>query len=548
MRLWPLLLVLAGLVRVGNYLIDRQPRSPVGGLLLTAVGGILFVTQWRGESFSVAWLGRYWFWLLLAYVLGRVLWQYTYRSDDAFKTRPRFLSPGSVFIMLFIVGSGLASNYLARQPQILKSFSTRIDSLGAQVMGEFITVEDEAALSFELKPNTRLLIAQWRGDVQVQATEFKQPQARLIKRIRATNETQAREAATKLHLQLRPAANQLEFHLQSEGVTQEFTTELILTLPAQMVAPMSLDGVSGDVTLRRTRGDHSLRNCGGAMISQQQGALLVESMRGAVQLQDTTGDVRMTAITRDVVIDNLKGALSFNADAGNHRLNGVTGALTLALAKARLDLRNVQAPQPFAADKPLVFIEKARDSRLHLREINGATVINARNSRIETEALTGDLSIESADEAINVLRHKGKLRIRNEDGAVTVSDLTGAADIEAGREVAVQNFSGTLAVKTEYSTITLTQNAALQGDIQVSTERGQVKLNLPSDIGFRLDASTESGHIRVKGFDGIPVERRQTTLTANYHATNATPLITLRNMRGNIELRATGQALASAEK
>ncbi|MCI0660684.1 MAG: hypothetical protein L0220_06395, partial [Acidobacteria bacterium] len=29
-RFWPLFLVLAGLVRVAGYLIDRHPRSPVG--------------------------------------------------------------------------------------------------------------------------------------------------------------------------------------------------------------------------------------------------------------------------------------------------------------------------------------------------------------------------------------------------------------------------------------------------------------------------------------------------------------------------------------
>ena len=30
-RLWPVALILAGLVRVTGYLIDRHPRSPAGG-------------------------------------------------------------------------------------------------------------------------------------------------------------------------------------------------------------------------------------------------------------------------------------------------------------------------------------------------------------------------------------------------------------------------------------------------------------------------------------------------------------------------------------
>ena len=34
LRLWPIFLVLAGLVRVAGFFFDRDPRSPVGGMLL----------------------------------------------------------------------------------------------------------------------------------------------------------------------------------------------------------------------------------------------------------------------------------------------------------------------------------------------------------------------------------------------------------------------------------------------------------------------------------------------------------------------------------
>jgi len=75
-RFWPLCLVLAGLVRLAGYLIDRQPRSPVGSLILTALGGILLAINLRGENSLALIVARYWFWFLLAFVAGRVLWQY----------------------------------------------------------------------------------------------------------------------------------------------------------------------------------------------------------------------------------------------------------------------------------------------------------------------------------------------------------------------------------------------------------------------------------------------------------------------------------------
>ncbi len=63
-RFWPIFLILAGGLRVFGYLIDRHPKSPVGGLLLLALGGILLASIWRGEHtfFQVA--GTYWFFFL----------------------------------------------------------------------------------------------------------------------------------------------------------------------------------------------------------------------------------------------------------------------------------------------------------------------------------------------------------------------------------------------------------------------------------------------------------------------------------------------------
>ena len=46
---------------------------------------------------------------------------------------------------------------------------------------------------------------------------------------------------------------------------------------------------------------------------------MIEAPRGAVQIQDATGDVRLQVINHDVVVDNLKGALTLEANAGNHR-------------------------------------------------------------------------------------------------------------------------------------------------------------------------------------------------------------------------------------
>ena len=48
-KLWPAFLILAGVVRVFGYLIDRHPLSPVGGMMITAIGGILLAANLRSD-------------------------------------------------------------------------------------------------------------------------------------------------------------------------------------------------------------------------------------------------------------------------------------------------------------------------------------------------------------------------------------------------------------------------------------------------------------------------------------------------------------------
>src|SRR5262249_56219559 len=112
MSLWPVALVLAGLVRVAGYLIDRHPRSPAGGMMIMAAGGILLSANLLGHKSLILILGKYWFWILLAFIAGRLLRQYTHRIEDGI--RPNAFSPAAIVVMILIVGVGLAASFAIR--------------------------------------------------------------------------------------------------------------------------------------------------------------------------------------------------------------------------------------------------------------------------------------------------------------------------------------------------------------------------------------------------------------------------------------------------
>jgi DUF4097 and DUF4098 domain-containing protein YvlB len=546
---WPLCLVLAGLVRLAGYLIDRNPRSPVGSLILTALGGILLAVSLRGENSLALIVGRYWFWFLLAFVAGRVLWQYTHRN--AYGKTPRALSPGAIFVMALIATTGLGANYLSNNSQLLSRVNLQIGQIGGvsdYVFGNPIKVDDEAPQSFKLPPNARLTINGFNGDIEIRTGATNQATATFSKFIRATNEERAREAAKNIHLQITHSGNSVQLGVTTSNPDEPFTASLLVEVPGQNAVNLEVSDPTGAVKISELRGDHSLRNCARVKVSGNHGRLSLEGARGLVELSQHEGEVSLTNLHSGAELSEIKGKVALDGQGGNYRLNNLTGALRASVANGRLELRAIQPPPSFPANERFINLDEVRDARLSLNDIKGNGFINATRTRIEAEAVTGDWQVSASSESVKLTRFKGNLRVTAENGSVAVMDLRGAAEIEATRDIAVQNFAGPLNVKTRTGKLTLAHNAELNGDLVAVNEHGQTRVTLPADIAFRLDASTSSGRLRARGFDVIRLTRGQKSLTANYHADGNAPLVSLRSVSGNIELQSSGLALASNDE
>ncbi len=545
-KFWPLFLVLAGLVRLAGHLIDRHPRSPVGSLLLTALGGILLAINLRGESSLTAIIGHYWFWFLLAFVLGRVLRQYT--ATEAHGKPVRALSPGAIFVMLLIAGTGLSANYLSKNDQLLARVNQRIGQIGGvgeYVFGNPLKVEDEAPQTFKLPANARLTFASFNGDIEIRGAATTQATAKLTKFVQADSADRARELAKQIRLQIIPAGNTVQFAVGAEGLNETYTTSLLIELPNQQAANVEVNEVTGAIKLVDLRGDHLLRNGGRITGANLTGRLTIEDARGTVHVEQLTGDLTLNNLRQGAELSDIKGKLVVQAQGGTYRIKHHTGAVRASVSNGRLELRDVQAPAGFPANERLVTLDELRDTRTNLSNINGSLAVNASRSRIEAESINGDIQITSTGEPLKLSRCIGTVRVNAENGSVTASDLRGVVEIEATRDIIVQNFAGPLTVKSRSGKLTLSTTAELAGDVTALNEHGQTRLTLPRDSVFRLDANTTSGRLRARGFEWLELERNQKTVSANPQTAGKAPLVSLRSSSGDIELQAAGLALAS---
>jgi DUF4097 and DUF4098 domain-containing protein YvlB len=544
MRLWPVALILAGLVRIAGYLIDRHPRSPAGGMMLTAIGGILLSANLLGHNSIVLILGKYWFWILLAFIAGRLLKQYTHRIEDGL--RPNTFSPGAIVVMILIVGVGLIAGFAAKNPAGGFNFNLRLGGLGVgdYVFGDQIPVEDEIPQSFAIAPNSRLFINNAKGDIEINSAPQSQATARLIRRLRAASVEEAQKVAKNINLQIISTGVGYQFNVAADGVEQDFGVSIIVTLPQNLQAGVEINNALGVVKISGLQGVHVIRGCERAEISRNFGAVTIENPRGAVELSEIQGPVSLLNTRQAVNLRAINGPVTLDVNGGNVSLENSSGPLQLRATEAQIDITEIGNGASTSAR--VVDIEQARSSRIKLQEIKGSVAIKAERSRVEAQEISGNFKLDSSSDRVRVVRIDGELSIKSENGSIEVEEIRGMATIDATRDVTVRNFRGPLTVLSQEGAINLETSEKLNGNISVVGKQGKIRVSLPKDSSFRLDANAGEGRVKAKdGFDGAEWNRQERSYVTGYNITADSPLVSLRLNRGEIQLRSSGLAMAS---
>jgi len=545
MRWWPVFLVLAGLVRIVGHFLDRQPRSPTGGMLLAAVGSILLAANLRGEVGLLQIAGRYWFFLLLAFIAGRVIRQYTHRLADG--PRPRAFHPAAIVVMLAIAGGGLGAHWLSNNSEALSRVPVlfRLGNVRDIFNSEY-SVTDETELVFSIPPVTTLMFSDFNGDIEAHRGSATEARARLVKRVRAADEQEARETAQRIHLEIITQGGERVFRIASDGVRPEFTVTLVLELPAGAQASIDASNVLGQITLSGLHGAHILREAGGVTVGDNLGDLTIEHPRGSVQLSRISGQVNLSDARHETSVREVSGPVTISLLGGVATLEQLKGPVQIASRNARVDLRGVA--QDEAGEPASVVLKNVSDSKVTLSGIRGSVTIEATRTRIDASEINGDLTINSSSERTRIGRVSGALKVTAENGSVEAADLQGPTEIEATREVTARSFPGPLTVTTRLGAINLVLDRPLRSDLRATSEHGPLRVTLPEDFRFRLDANTSFGRLRLRGFDYLNVPRRQRTTSVSYGPDTSAPLLSLRSTNGDILLLSSGQPIASREE
>ena len=197
-------------------------------------------------------------------------------------------------------------------------------------------------------------------------------------------------------------------------------------------------------------------------------AVDVVTHRGDVNISDRTSDIHVEAGRGDVSLDQISGNVTANMSHGSVHLSKIAGNVA---AEGRID-------DLVASDiAGSVTVNGDVFGELKLSKISKGVVFHSSRTDFELAKLDGDLDMDRSD-----------LRADNVVGPTTMNVRT--------KDVQLESVSGELRVQGENGDVSV-QFAEKQplGNVQVTTNKGSVRLTLPSKSGFHLDASTRNGNV-----------------------------------------------------
>ena len=367
--------------------------SIVGPLILLGLGVYFLLVELHRVStfYALEWFGRWWPVVLI--VAGLILvgeWMMD-RDRPAEMGGPRTMGGGVVFLLVLLILAGLASQAALRglewKHQKFGEGFGRLD----QVLGNRSDSYDD--LSAALATNGLLVIRDPHGDVTVNGTSTDgQVHVSVHKSAYSWNES---DVQTKMK-QLEPTFQQngSTTTLNVAGVVGG-QADLTVTVPASTSVTLNADngdvvvsGVQKALTLSANHGDVDVSEIVGdvqATINDDDASVSAKDIKGALTINGHTGDVS---------INNVAGPVTMQGDFyGTTDLQNVSGAVRFDTSRTQFsaaklgDEFSVESDSLDASSLVGPVVLKTTDKNITLDRVQGSVDVTNRNGEVNLTSL-----------------------------------------------------------------------------------------------------------------------------------------------------------------
>ncbi len=459
-------------------MVPRYRRSLAGPIVLIVIG-VMFLLRNMGLQFPMFRIfARGWPILLILWGVVKLVEHYQSQRDGG---PPARVGAGGVFLLVILIIAGLSMSAFDQVKDHVNWGEVRdefqMDDDVMRMFGGTFTYEQEAAQAVPEKSAVKIVCD--RGSVSISNWNEKQIKVVAHKKIFAHDNNAANSVNQQSMPQITVTGSNVlvNANTQSSGNSAAVQADLEIFLPRD-----------ASVEIGTRRGD--------VMVSGRDGEVKVTTHRGDVTLDDVKGDVYVS----------LEGG-----SKGSVRATKIVGNVVLQGRIDDIDLTQVDGTVRLNGD----FFGSMR-----LAGITKNVSIQTSRTTLEFAKLDGDLNLESDE-----------LRVNNVLGPVKLTTRS--------KEIHLDGISGDLRVENSNGGVEVhTSDAKPVGNIEINTQRGDVRLVLPSTSGFQVDAQTRRGDMR-SDFEELQIKSDHGRSTMNGNVGKGGGRVQINSDNGDISIAKT---------
>lgn len=165
-----------------------------------------------------------------------------------------------------------------------------------------------------------------------------------------------------------------------------------------------------------------------------------------------------------------------------------------------------------------------RNGRCEIEGLRGPLEIRNHNGSVRAEKIAQAISVESHNGRAQLVDCSGTVDVVAHNGVINVEQLGGDARIEAHNgAISAREVAGKLSLTSHNGTVRYT--GAVLADMDIHSHNGPIRLEVPLDSRFEIDAETRRGTVR----SDLPVNQDGAT-------DGSRPLVRLRSANGSIRI------------
>ncbi len=593
-RYWPLIPIIIGINKLYGYFswvqatpalntvdatlqaqgvkpMPRRRPSLLGGLLWLCLGLVFLLRNFGiGPDFWTL-ASRYWPILLILLGLGKIVDYFRHKQGVSL----RF---GEVFgiLFLFLIGSAISGIHRSRLGELIEDMPVRIGDSQIQPgkwIGNSYSYSQEVTYPLD-NAATPIRIENSHGLVSLSPGSEREVRVRLRKIVYQNEESKAKAIGEEIKIQGGPEGTpQAEAVVKPEAEPSgkagampflirtnrddlsakdyRFDTDMEVFVPRKAhvqvlnsFGEVKAVNLEGKLDLSTTHNPLEVRDCSGNFN--------ISNKYAETRLVNLTGNVTVDARGR-VYLETIRGDVNVQDEYSPVEIHDITGPVTVSNTESSIHLEKVTKPVVIDARGSQVVVRGLDASlklttshrQLQIADVGGDVTIQCRYANATIKNIRGNVDIDSVSDRLSFEDIRGFLKVKAQGTGVQANSITGPIDITTTlKPVNVNNFQGSCNITDEYADVTLSTPTLAKGDVTVKNRNGGIRLFLPEDSSFNIDAIARNGRIDSE-FPGLVVAQASgdDSLLKGKAKTGAAR-ITLETEYNNIQLRAGGSEKA----